>query len=865
MDTIDVSNLNRQFLFRARHVGQPKASVAATAAAALAPEDVEVFVGSGDNGNGGGSVKEASTTPTAAAAAAATATVGTRIPKAQITPHRGDVRSPDYGVSFFQKFDLVLNGLDNVAARRHVNRLALAARVPLVESGTAGHLGQVTVHFKGLRDGLTLSQQRGEEDEREQQQQEQQKTEGEKGGGALPPPPSSLLSTECYECSAKPAPKSFPVCTIRSTPEKPIHCVVWAKELMFARLLGPPDAVSDLEKGGGGGGEDGGEEGGGGGEEEEEQKTATKNSNKPSLLRAEGESVPSYCSRVYSRLFDSDVREAAALDELWESRPRPAPLPLEALLLAGGSDAAAASSPSSSSSLAAAVEAIERTVVEKASHASTSFNPASFSAARALGLANDHARWPVSSWARLFLGALAGFHALRASDVGAAAFDKDDRLGCELVCAGAALRAAAFRIGGGNGGGGGGESSGEIPPPPPITVFEAKGMAGNIVHALATTNAVVAGLIVAEALKLVAGCPSSCKVTWIRAVGGGDGGSGASGGRLLVAGAPPPPAAGCAVCGRARLELECDPASFTLAELVGDVLKGRLALIAPTLICSSTEGGGNGGGGGGGGTFYWEDPQPANGGGECDLDEDEVEQYSRLLPSALAALPGGGLGAGAVVAVKDQAQAIDLHLLIVQKKEKEKKEEEDEEEGGGGEGEGGGRKTGRDEEEARFVLRGAAPVAAAAAAAAEEGKEKASSPSSSSDLEILPEAATGKEEVAWGGGAEPEVPDAVDAAEALAAEEARKGKEEAAAAVAAATAATEQEQPAAAAEEKQQEEKQQPSSPDEPPSSKRPRRAAAEKGRETVREALRGNNAARGGGGGGGRGGGGGGKKKRTK
>jgi hypothetical protein len=40
-------------------------------------------------------------------------------------------------------FSLVLNGLDNLEARRHVNRLAMAAGVPLVESGTAGYLGQV--------------------------------------------------------------------------------------------------------------------------------------------------------------------------------------------------------------------------------------------------------------------------------------------------------------------------------------------------------------------------------------------------------------------------------------------------------------------------------------------------------------------------------------------------------------------------------------------------------------------------------------------------------------------------------------------------------------------------------------------------
>lgn len=44
--------------------------------------------------------------------------------------------------------------------------------------------------------------------------------------------------TECFECKPKPVPKSFPVCTIRNTPDKPIHCIVWAKELLFQRLFG---------------------------------------------------------------------------------------------------------------------------------------------------------------------------------------------------------------------------------------------------------------------------------------------------------------------------------------------------------------------------------------------------------------------------------------------------------------------------------------------------------------------------------------------------------------------------------------------------------------------------------------------------
>ena len=44
-----------------------------------------------------------------------------------------------------------MNALDNKAARNHVNRMCLAADVPLVESGSAGYLGQVTVIKKVQR------------------------------------------------------------------------------------------------------------------------------------------------------------------------------------------------------------------------------------------------------------------------------------------------------------------------------------------------------------------------------------------------------------------------------------------------------------------------------------------------------------------------------------------------------------------------------------------------------------------------------------------------------------------------------------------------------------------------------------------
>lgn len=57
---------------------------------------------------------------------------------------------------------MVLNALDNLDARRWVNKMCLSAKVPLVESGTTGFLGQVQPICKvSGRRGLVKKELRG--------------------------------------------------------------------------------------------------------------------------------------------------------------------------------------------------------------------------------------------------------------------------------------------------------------------------------------------------------------------------------------------------------------------------------------------------------------------------------------------------------------------------------------------------------------------------------------------------------------------------------------------------------------------------------------------------------------------------------
>lgn len=166
LDTIDVSNLNRQFLFHKEHVGKSKAEVARTSALSFNPNvQIKVYHDSILR-----FVKHIRSLENV---------------KRFINSFMSN--STDYGVSFYKRFNIVLNALDNRQARNHVNRMCLTADVPLIESGTAGYNGQIELIKKGL--------------------------------------------SQCYECKPKATQKTFPGCTIRNTPSEPIHCIVWAKHL----------------------------------------------------------------------------------------------------------------------------------------------------------------------------------------------------------------------------------------------------------------------------------------------------------------------------------------------------------------------------------------------------------------------------------------------------------------------------------------------------------------------------------------------------------------------------------------------------------------------------------------------------------
>jgi ubiquitin-like 1-activating enzyme E1 B len=158
LDQIDKSNLNRQFLFTKKDVGRSKALVAAEVISSLRPS-------------------------------------------VQIKGLYENVFNLKH--DFFEEFNLVFNALDNLAARRYVNRICVFLGKAFIDAGTRGKNGQVTVHVPHV--------------------------------------------SMCYDCRPKATPKQYAVCTIRSTPSIIEHCIAWGKYL-YEALFGPEDNSNILSE-----------------------------------------------------------------------------------------------------------------------------------------------------------------------------------------------------------------------------------------------------------------------------------------------------------------------------------------------------------------------------------------------------------------------------------------------------------------------------------------------------------------------------------------------------------------------------------------------------------------------------------------
>ncbi|KAG2531635.1 hypothetical protein JM16_000715 [Phytophthora kernoviae] len=160
MDTIEKSNLNRQFLFRSKDVQQAKSSVAARAIKEMNPDiNVHAYV--------------------------------SRV---------GAESEDQFNDDFFESLSGVCTALDNVEARLYMDQRCLFYGLPMFESGTLGTKGntQIVVPHK----------------------------------------------TENYGASRDPPEKSIPICTLKNFPNAIEHTLQWARDWFEGDFFQAPSDVN---------------------------------------------------------------------------------------------------------------------------------------------------------------------------------------------------------------------------------------------------------------------------------------------------------------------------------------------------------------------------------------------------------------------------------------------------------------------------------------------------------------------------------------------------------------------------------------------------------------------------------------------
>lgn len=345
MDTIDLSNLNRQFLFRQKDIKQPKASTAVNAV-----QSFNFF-------------------------------------KTKLVPYQASIYETDlFPMSWFEQFDLIFNALDNIQARSYINKVALLLNKTVMESGTTGTNGQAQ--------------------------------------------PTFPYHTECYDCLHRETPKTFPVCTIRSTPSQPVHCIHWAKSFLFTSLFSEDDEPVVQPEG-----KDTGELG-----TDNQQEIANLISENNELVELK-RSIASedFVDKVIAKVFTKDIENLLKISDLWKTRKQPTPLEYN--------------------------NQIKEKVLKISKEE----------------IGTGQREWTLEQNLKVFIDSTLALQKRIAIEK-EIEFDKDDEDTLNFVASATNIRSHIFSI-------------------PLKAKFDIKSIAGNIIPAIATTNAIIAGFSALLSLK----------------------------------------------------------------------------------------------------------------------------------------------------------------------------------------------------------------------------------------------------------------------------------------------------------------------------------------------------------------------------
>jgi ubiquitin-activating enzyme E1 len=167
-DNIEVSNLNRQFLFRKNNVGKPKSETACGIAKIMNP-DLKVNA---------------------------------------LTSLLSQDTEDVFNDQFWEELDFVVNAVDNIKARLHIDQKCVWYQKPLLESGTLGTKANQQMVVPHV--------------------------------------------TQCYGDSQDPPEESIPMCTLRSFPNLIEHCIEWGRAkfegLFSQRCMDAIDLLKNQEQ-----------------------------------------------------------------------------------------------------------------------------------------------------------------------------------------------------------------------------------------------------------------------------------------------------------------------------------------------------------------------------------------------------------------------------------------------------------------------------------------------------------------------------------------------------------------------------------------------------------------------------------------